>query len=126
MFSFGKIFRYKDAYYIYLVQVSDVTYAAKILDLEITKQLLRKLDGLPKTRNDQTDNSPLFSFVILTTDDFCNQAAHYGGQGMLGELPCEIVGEINEDDRNTLIDVIVADTASPIALRNAIGEMFPE
>ena len=126
MFSFGKIFRYKEEYYIYLVQVSDVIYAAKILTSENTKMLLRLRDGTPRGGGARTDAAPMYSFVILSTEDFCELAAHYAQPGMPHDLVCETMGDVNEEDRNALIGKIVDDPASPIALREAISTMFPK
>ena len=56
MLGFGTIFRYQENYYVHLVETDDTIYAAKILDKEITRQLVRNRDL--KSRETHTASPP--------------------------------------------------------------------
>jgi len=121
MINFGTIFRYNGQYFVYLIETEDVLFAARIIDKDKTKQLIKKV-GSPSTK---TDGKILYCFVVLSTNGFEDQAAHYGQPNLSKGIYCDVVGELNERDFNELKDEIKTDPASPIILRETISKLFP-
>ena len=125
MLTFGSIFRYREDFYVYFLETEDICYAAKILDEEITRQLLTKRDNLWKNQRDKSQNQNVLCFVLLTTEKFERRAAHYGRPKVnIGEY--EELGKINEVDLDQLKKEVVKDTAVPMILRESITKMFPD
>lgn len=77
--SFGDVFRYQEEEYVYLIEVNDSVFAAKILDGAISALLRRRSEAVAKLPGKSSEN--LFSFVMLTTDGFKDRAAHLGASG---------------------------------------------
>lgn len=75
LLTFGDIFKIGGIEFVYLGGDADTTYAAKILSIEETVKLQNIEARKSGTHADLVD-SPVFSFVILTTDDFESRAAH--------------------------------------------------
>ena len=65
MLGFGTIFRYQENYYVHLVETDDTIYAAKILDKEITRQLVRNRDLKSRDPRNRTSEKPMYCFVVL-------------------------------------------------------------
>ena len=125
MLNFGSIFRYQETFYIYLLQTEDTIYAAKILDREITKELLRKREVESRNPRKETHWKPVYCFVVLSTDEFSKQAAHYGFPQMQSNIEIEAIGVINSRDLQELKNEIIKDSAVPPFLRDKIKELFP-
>ena len=124
MINFGTIFRFKELYYIYLVQTDDVLYAAKILDKELTKQLVRSRDSKSRSSINKTHEKPLYCFVILHTNQFKDQAAHYGSPDMATDLDMEVISMLNEEDVKSLKNEISCDIAANKNLKKLVSEML--
>jgi len=121
--TFGDIFRYREEEYVYLAQNGEVVYAAKILDEEKAEQILR-LDKL-KTRNDKIKNNVLYSFVILSTDEFKDRMAHFYNTDKNNIEPSfDIVGLLNKDDmKKVKEEILYKNSAVPIKLKELIKDI---
>lgn len=126
MLDFGSIFRFKEVFYVYLLQTDEFIYVAKILDAEVTKTLIRFRDLKSKDPRNNTDQKPMYCFVVLSTDGFFQQAAHYEQPGMSTDSPVEPMGHLSEVDSQLLRDEIKSDTAVNAFLKKSITELFPE
>lgn len=127
MLDFGSIFRYKESYYVYLLQRGDLTFAARIIDSEKTKDLIRHRDARSKSPKNHTADQPLYCFVVLTTSDFEDQAAHYGRPEIqIDGGAFEVISRLNEVDLEALKEEIRTDGAVNTSLKNGINELFPE
>lgn len=71
--SFGTVIRYKEEPYIYLAEISEITYLGKILDPQQTKRLKSFAEDGVRLHKDT--NRPAYSFVVLKTPEFKDQAA---------------------------------------------------
>ncbi len=127
MLDFGSIFRHRENYYVYLLQKGDLTFAAKIIDSEKTKELIRHRETRSRSPKNRTTEQPVYCFVVLTTSDFENQAAHYGRPEVptSGEI-FEVISTLNEKDLEALKTEIRRDGAVNTALRIGIDEIYPE
>ncbi len=75
--KFGDVFLYDNQEYVFLGFSGEhkILYSAKILDEELTRQIIRQdqaMQSKPGFRN-----SPLCCFVVLTTAQFENRMAHF-------------------------------------------------
>lgn len=123
MLDFGSIFRYREDFYVYLVQADDLIYAAKILGKEITAQLVRHRDGRSRNPRSRTQDQPMYCFVVLSTERFKEQAAHYGDPAMDTEIRIEPITALDPEDCEALREEILKDDAANIGLRKILGEI---
>lgn len=126
MLNFGDVFRHRDGYYIYLLQTGEIFFAAKVCDHENTKNLKRLSDLRSRRADNHADEDPTFCFVVLTTDEFKDQAAHYGRPNVDIDIPMEFVCHLNETDLEVLKKEIKSDNAANQFLRKTIQELFPD
>jgi hypothetical protein len=125
MLEFGTIFRHKEEYYVYLVQVEELIFVAKIHDIETTKRLVRSRENKSKNPHNHTDEQPLYCFIILTTNSFENHCAHYGRPNLPNDTQPEIISKLNEGDLENLKNEIKKDGAASPLLRETISKLFP-
>ncbi len=125
MFNFGSIFRYKEYYYVYLVQRGEFTFAARIVDPEKTRELSKMRDLKSKNPKNRTTEQPLYCFTILTTDEFRDSSAHYGRPEISTDGGFELISQLNEEDIEKLKQDIKSDGAISPLLKEAISEIFP-
>ena len=121
MVNFGTIFRYNEEYYVYLIETDSILFAARIINKDITKQLIKRVNNPAVKAN----GKPMYCFVVLSTNGFKEQAAHYGQPELSKNIYQDVVGELNEEDFNELKEEIKKDSASPIILRETFKKMFP-
>ena len=77
-FTFGDVFQYNDNEYIFLAETEDVTYAAKILDRELSRYVIGERDGAIR-RNSYVIDNLVYSFVILKTPELKERVALFLG-----------------------------------------------
>ena len=123
MLSFGTIFRYQENYYVHLIETDDTIYAAKILDKEITKQLVRNRDLKSRDPRNRTSEKPVYCFVVLSTKDFAEQAAHYGVPAMAMGISIEVISVLNEEDIKVLKEEIMNDWAVAHILKKTLVDL---
>ncbi|MFA6228205.1 MAG: hypothetical protein WC668_03380 [Patescibacteria group bacterium] len=114
---FGDIFRFREEEYVYLASGDGVDFAARILNTFNTNQIVeldnRKAMGHGANR---TNSNPLYCYVILQTDEYKNQAAHFkDSQYDSGRLMFEKTGSLCAEDQQEIKKKII-DPASPIPL----------
>ncbi len=105
LYKFGDVFRYREKEYVYWVETENITYAAKILDLEETVLLNKTCTALFKNAESRPRalNLDICYFVMLTTVPFNNRAVPLvtakGGDvsGGFNESP-EKICSLNEGD----------------------------
>lgn len=121
--TFGDIFRYREEEFVYLAQNGEIVYAAKILDKEKADQILR-LDKL-KTRNEKIKNNVLYSFVILSTDEFRDRMAHFYNTDKNNIEPSfDIIGLLNKKDmKEVKNEILYKNSAVPIKLKEMIKDI---
>jgi hypothetical protein len=129
MLNFGTIFRYKEKYYVYLVQTEELTFAARIHDIETTKDLVKSRDRKSKNPNNFTYEQPMYSFVVLTTDKFKDHCAHYGKPELSvpetqKENQFELIKELNKLDLENLKHEITEDKAVNPLLKETMLSLF--
>ena len=126
MINFGDVFRYNEELYVYLVQIDDITFAAKIISKEVTDAFVRLRDTKSKTPGNKTHERTSFCFVVLSSDEFRGQAAHYGRPQMPAEISekIQLVCTLNKEDIELLKSDIKEDVATFEILRKTISELF--
>lgn len=121
--TFGDIFRYKEEEYVYLAQNGDTVYAAKILDKEKTDQVL-KLDKR-RMRNEKVKSNVLYSFVVLSTNEFKNRMAHFSNTDKNNIEPSfDVIGLLNKNDlKEVKGEILYKNSAVPIKLKELIKDI---
>ncbi|TSC79802.1 MAG: hypothetical protein G01um101429_329 [Parcubacteria group bacterium Gr01-1014_29] len=125
MIKFGSIFRYNENYYVYLGQTEDIIYAARILNRDQTKELQR-LDKNSENKHIKRpiDDSTIFCFVILSTDNFHEQAASLHNSQYDTDVHPELIGELNSEDVENLKKEIEEKSAIPSSLKEIVRRTF--
>jgi len=120
MRKFGDIFRYKEDEYVFLAQSDGIIYAAQILDKEKTNQILR----LYEKRKHKSSNV-LYSYVILSTDDFKDRMAHLNNTDKNNvELSLDIIGSLNKQDLNEIkAEILNTNSAVSMKLKQLIKDI---
>lgn len=118
LLTFGDIFRFQEREYVYLAEIDSVTYAAKILDRGTSKTLMARSEVKAKQGND-VKNAKLFCFVMLTTPEFCDRAAHIGSSDQNEPFDewIDKIGLLNEPDLENLKKEIIESNGVPILLQ---------
>jgi len=121
--TFGDIFRYKEEDYVYLAQNSEIIYAAKILDEEKANQILKLEER--RIRSPKMQNHVLYSFVILSTNEFKNRMAHFNRTDENNiSASFDIVGLLNREDMIKVKEEILNEnSAVPIELKEMIKDI---
>lgn len=123
--GFGSIFRYNEELYVFLAATDEIIYAAKILDPEKIRRI-NELDNIRASRPyaSRSDGNKLFWYVILTTEDFQNHAAHLANtdQDASREHFFDWIGKsLNESDIvNLRQEILKAGSPAPGGLREII------
>ncbi len=126
--TFGSIFLYRDDFYVYLgLTPSGRLFAARILDPYGTKVLQDTSDRVEsRPPGAPLKGSLALCFVILTTNDFQNQAAslHRTGDHVDEERDVQFDGRsLNADDVKSLKEMILDDPAIPVSLSKLVREL---
>ena len=104
--EFGEIFRYNEYFYVYLAQNELFVYAAKILNPEMTLSLKNIDDRKAKLPTaSKSDGHKAYAYVLLTTEQFINRAAHLGSPAEDADkiLNFDWIGcVINKNDKDAL------------------------
>jgi len=118
LLAFGGVFRFQETEYVYLVEINSITYAAKILDQGTSKTLVARSELKAKRGGDIKD-AKLFCFVMLTTTEFSDRAAHIGfsDQNEPFDELIDKIGFLNESDLANLKKEIIESNGVPLALQ---------
>lgn len=113
----GDIFRFEEQEYVFLYIDVNFVYTARIFDEKMTQKVNSlyenrlKRGQLSKSVNDNA----LYSFVILTTEDFNQRMANFAKtQGDVGFVYPDIIGRVNEVDLEAIKKEIISEN-SPVA-----------
>lgn len=79
-FAFGDVFQYNDQEYIFLQEIEDTLYAARILNQSLTDRLNRRVEVVA-SKNSSIITGLTYSFVILQTKELKERAAHFANTG---------------------------------------------
>ena len=123
--QFGSIFRHKEKDYIFLAQTDEILYAALILDEGQTRQLQNISDRV-ETRGSFRKESAVYSFVILTTSDFQNRAAHFAktDNSEHQTFKLELIGFLNKGDLLRVKNEIVSKNSTlPLKLIELVKQL---
>jgi hypothetical protein len=103
---FGSIFTYEEEDYVFLAfSASDgVLYTAKILDDPDTDTLVKKFRAAEQAG---VSSSPVFYFVILTTEDFEDRAVHFARTESNNITISTLYGELNDADKEKLLQEVM-------------------
>lgn len=99
LLTFGQVILFENNHYVWLVSDEEEgkIHLAKILDVTLTRDLIN-LDERTAKKNKGFLDSPMFAYVVLTTNDFDGRAACLANSG-------EYAGPSDGFDRlGTLID----------------------
>ena len=122
----GDVFRYRENLYVYLVQKDDITFVAKILSREDTSQLVKLREVQELKPNKKVHERPMFCFVVLSTDAFKDQGAHYGSPQMDTDVTekAQFISNLNDQDIESLKLEIRDDIATFKDLRETFSKLF--
>lgn len=124
--KFGDIFRYREEEYVYLAQNGEIIYAAKILDKEKTDKVLKLYENSCRTnRIEKVKSNVLYSFVILSTDEFKDRMAHFNNTDKNNIEPSfDILGVLNEKDLKAVKhEILDKSSAVPLKLKEMIRDI---
>ncbi len=121
VFTLGDVFRYSESLYVYLAQVSDITYAAKIISKDMTSQLIRLSENRSRNPLNHTQDNTAYCVVVLSTEDFRDQGAHYGRPQMPEGVATQFISRLDPSDIESLKSKILEDQSTYEALRKALS-----
>jgi len=122
---FGDIFRYENREYIFLVQADNITYAARILEVNESKII----NGLYEKRvasNSVLEKNILYCYVKLETAQFKGRIAHFKntGQDDFRLLIEKLSYSLDAKDKKQIKDEILRkDSPVPIGLKELIRDI---
>lgn|SRR3989338_8347421 len=116
MVAFGSIVEIKFEYYVYLAELNQTLYLAKILDKATSEQCLQirqkneasAIEGRISAQK-RLQNSVALSFVCLRTDEVRGRVAYTGKLGTNAEqvIPFPVVCVLNNQDMRNIRDEII-------------------
>lgn len=124
--GFGDIFRYNEELYVFLAATDEIIYAAKILDPDTVEQI-EILNNKRASKHDaeKSDGNKLFWYVVLTTEDFKNHAAHLAktDQDATKDQYFDWIGKtLNESDSTELrIEILKDGSPVPKGLKEIVA-----
>lgn len=119
--TFGDVFEFGDREFIFLALTLDNLYVATILPTEKSKDLDRFCSSKVRKNFSRTD-SPLYCYIILTTEEVKERAAQFGFPALencltaLHKLPVIL----NKKDLEDLKSGILNTRATPGALKEIV------
>lgn len=124
-FAFGDVFQYGDNEFIFLVDTEDVTYAARILNKELTKLLIKGTETAVR-RNSRVIDNLTYSFVELQTQELKERAAHFlmtGKDKFDGSIytPLNII--LCEEDLKAIKEEITSKKCVSIKLKELVKDI---
>lgn len=127
--QFGDVFKYREKEYVFLAKTDEVLYAAQILSKEYTDKLNSLYERKCKhpRHAERIKNHVLYCFVILSTDNFRDRAAHLG----LSERPevdddilLDIYCRLDQQDLKEIkSEIMREDSTVPIKLKELISDI---
>lgn len=118
LLTFGDVFRFNENDYVYFFGTAEITYAAKILNEELTADL--NSSGEWAAKRGKAEDNPMYCFVILSTARFKNRAAHIGASGRNNPSTPEKIGRLNKKDIDAIKEEIIESRGVPISLKEFV------
>ena len=127
---FGDVFAHEDMVsvkeYVFLTEINNLTYAARILDGNETRRLC-DLSETSAIKRPGKDMSKLYCFVVLTTPVYKDRAAHIGSSDVHPQFSwMDKVGTLEPDDVELLKKEIRTSDGAPIQLKKYVETAFGE
>ena len=127
LLTFGEVIVFEGNHYVWLVldQEEEKLHLARILDKEKTKELIRIDKATEKKHHFTLYDSPIFAYIVLTTDDFGGRAAlliNSDGHAKSDDN-FNIKGKLNNEDVATLKKLILKSTRLPARLVNLVKKL---
>lgn len=118
LLAFGDVFRFQETEYVYLAEINAVSYAAKILDQRLSRDLATRAE-LKAKQGIGIKDAKLYCFVMLTTPEFSERAAHIGSSDQNEPFDewIDKIGFLNESDLMNLKKEIIESNGVPLALQ---------
>ncbi len=114
--SFGDTFLVKEIEYIFLGIDGEILYAAKILDLELSKQVEKFL--MNRIAGNKATNKTIFCFVKLITPQYKNRIASLTKPELNKNIKIKKLKVVIEDeDKEKLKEEILTSDLAPIGLQ---------
>lgn len=117
MLTFGKVFRHRDKLYVFLAEIDSVIYSAKILDCQVSKTLEQAYNQQVVAKGISDREQLAWAFVMLTTEEWNNQACHYGNTTEYDGRFEEIFKELNSQDLENLKKEMLDSSHVPKSLK---------
>lgn len=120
---FGDVFLYEGHEYIFLAATSDQIYTAKILDLELSKEINRQYQAAIRKNKEIALRNLLYCFVILSTQELKDRMASLANtDGYRFEREIRKLSiSLDKKDLNSLKDEIVSSRGTPIILKELLS-----
>jgi len=127
MIKFGDVFRFNEQEFVFLAQTDEITYAAKVLDLNSTKAVMSLYEKRNKGNSEKVNNV-LYSFVILNTPAFKNRMAHLNNTYQNGHRDgYEVINTLNSKDLKEIKEEIMnKSSAVPLKLKELVKDITTE
>lgn len=122
---FGDIFVYEGKEYIFLVSTSDQIYTAKVLDLELSKEINNQFTIASRKNREVVLRNLLYCFVILSTDELKNRMASLSktdGYRFEKEIKKQNI-VLNDADIKALREEIVSSRGTPMILKELMSSL---
>jgi len=122
---FGDIFKYEDREYIFLVQTDSITYAARILEPDVSKIINRQYEKRVAS-NSILEKNILYCYVKLETAQFKDRIAHFKNTGQddfrlsVEKLPYSLDAK---DKKQIKDEILRKDSPIPIGLKELVEEI---
>ena len=118
LLAFGDVFRFQETEYVYLAEINSVSYAAKILDQSLSRKLVAMSESKAR-QGIEIKNAKTYCFVMLTTPEFSERAAHIGSSDQNEPFDewIDKIGFLNESDLASLKKEIIESNGVPLALQ---------
>jgi hypothetical protein len=113
----GDIFRFKEQDFVFLLLTTDIMYVARIFDSRQTKQVVELYEkkSLNGHMTGGAKDSALYSFVILTTEEFNERMANFAKNQEDINITPDVIGRVNDDDLRAIKEEILSE-GSPVAM----------
>lgn len=127
LLTFGQIILFEDNHYVWLAPDPEDSklHLAQILDKEKTKKLIGLDKSSEKKHLSVSYNSPIFAYIVLTTEDFDGRVAHLmnSDNHTDNDDGCSIMGKLNDEDTANLKKRILEGNDLPPRLVNLIKKL---
>lgn len=127
LLTFGQVILFEGNHYVWLAPdpENEEYHVAKILDKEKTKKLIATDKTTEKKINSPSYDSPIYAYVILSSQAFKDRAAHLfrSNEYVEKDMNFSVMGTLMDSDIKELKKRILAGTGLPPRLVNLIKKL---